>query len=163
MSEDMKAAQDEVAVTNESTAVMAQPKAQDSIIISPDADYSSLTLQQRAAILSRVTEAQAAQTLPADWSNVDITITNLTVYRRYYDDQETGEIGLATYVSFTGADGQSFKTSSSQALPFAMQVATLIGYDPETGALPVPILIRVVPQKAPQGFIYRFVFKGLAG
>lgn len=122
-------------------------------------DLSTLSLDERLNLWRRQSEAQASPVVEDKFLNTPITATHIAPYQRPFVDQETGETGLATYVAFTLSDGTQIKTSSTQALPFAMEMAKFVGVNFETGELVLPITFKIVPQKAPQvGFIYRFVF-----
>lgn len=132
------------------------------MVIGVNTDVSQLSIEQRAELFQRYSEAQASTKIDDGHLNKVLTAVAMTVYQRDFIDQETGEIGLATYVSFTLDNGDSFKTASSQATPFALSVARFLGYDATTGELPYPIKFTIVPQKADTGFKYNFVFKGLA-
>lgn len=144
------------------TAIVARPLTRSEIMIAADTDVSHLSLEERVELFQRLSEAQASETIPDKFLNVDFKVTNMTVYQRDFVNPDDGNVQLANYVSFTVNDGEMFRTASSQALPFALQTARLIGYDPKTGELPHPIMLHIKPQKAETGFIYRFVFKGLA-
>lgn len=132
------------------------------IMIGLDTDVSGMSLEERANLLERWTVAQANDQIDDSKLGKELTVTGMTVYQKEFIDQETGAIGLASYVAFEFADGTGIRTASSQAVPFALATARLIGYNPVNGKLPHPIKIMIVPQKATTGFIYRFVFKGLA-
>lgn len=132
------------------------------IVIGVNTDVSNMTLDDREQLFIRYSEAQAGVKIEDSLLNREVTATDLTVYQRDFVDQETGEIGLATYVAFVLADGSTFKTASSMALPFATSVARFIGYDPKTGHLPHAIKFLIQPQKVETGFKYNFIFKGLA-
>lgn len=132
------------------------------IIIGGNADYSHLPLNERADLFQRWTEAQANPVPDDSLLNTEIVVVGMTVYQRDFMNPETGQIDLLTYVSFVFENGKGFRTASTQAIPFALQTAKMIGYDVQNGKLPVPIKMQIIPQKAETGFIYRFVFKGLA-
>lgn len=132
------------------------------IVIGASTDVSGLTLEERVELFQRFSEAQASLKIAESHLNKVLHVTDMTLYQRDFIDADTGMPGLATYASFTLKDGETIKTASSQALPFAMSVARFIGYDPKTGHLPHAIKMQIIPVKADEGFKYNFVFKGLA-
>lgn len=132
------------------------------MVLGSDMDLSSLTIEERAALLERYTAAQAADRIEDDLIDKRLHVVGMTLFQRDFVDTETGEIAQAQYVCFELADGRKIKTASTQAIPFATSVARILGYDPATGELPVPIYMRIKSAKAPQGFIYRFLFEGIA-
>lgn len=131
------------------------------MVIGVNTDVSNLSIDERVALFQRVSEAQAGIKVSENLLNRELVATSMTLYQRDFVDQETGEIGLASYVAFVLDDGTTFKTASSQAIPFATQTARFIGYDVKTGTLPYPIKFKIVPQKADEGFKYSFVFAGI--
>lgn len=143
-------------------ALATQNLTTNDIVIGENTDVSQLSIEERVSLFQRLTEAQAGIKIDDSLLNKELTATAMTVYQRNYVDQETGEIGLASYVAFELKDGTTFKTASSTAVPFALQVAKFLGYDPVSGKLPHPIKFVIQPQKADMGFKYNFIFKGLA-
>lgn len=149
---------------NEESTALTNQEAVDvsNITIGVNTDVSSLSIEDRAILLQRWTEARAAEKIDDRLLQGVHTVTGLTVYEVDFLDQETGEIGLATYVAFELADGTQFKSASAYAAGFARAVANILGYDPKSGKLPQPILMQITTSAAPTGRKYNFVFKGLA-
>jgi len=153
-------AMNEVA-TNAAETNLAVREDNTSIMISPTMDVSGLSIDEKADLLQRWTEAQSGIRIDDGLLNQELVVESMTVYQRDFIDLETGEARLLTYVAFTLEGGKIFKTGAAAALPFATQTARLLGYDPKTGKTPMPFRIMIASQKAEQGFKYAFLFKGL--
>lgn len=145
-----------------SQEVVTTNAVQQSIEIGVNADVSNLSLEQRALLFQRWTEAQAASKIDDSALNKKLHVIAMTPYTREFVDQDTGFTEMAHYVSFTLHDGAQIRTAASGALSFANACAKLLGYDFETGELPHPIYMLIKPVKAEQGFQYQFIFQGLA-
>lgn len=144
--------------TNE-VAVVSVSNPRD-LVIGAGQDLLSLSLEERLSLWKRQSEAQASDTLDPKMINTELVATHIHPYSRPVEDQETLETINATYVAFVLDTGEMFKTASSQALPFALEMAKFLGVNRETGQLAYPVKFKITQQKAPggTGMIFRFVF-----
>lgn len=123
-------------------------------------DISHLPLVERVELLKRLDEAQTAETFD-DYIGVELIVDGLTVYVRPGEDLE-GNPAMFQYVAFQIRDVGMIRTASSQAFPHVLQIASILGYDMQSGKLPHPYKMLVKRQRATQGSIYKFQFLDLA-